>query len=1011
MNRLLLLLLFLLPSFSLLAQSTRPYFQQEVKYTIDVRLNDRRHALSANISIEYLNNSPDTLRELWFHLWPNGYRDCTTALCKQKLESGSTALYFSEPEERGYIDSLDFTTNGRKLDWKYDARHKDICLITLAAPLPPGQRTTIATPFYVKIPDAKFSRLGHAGQAYAITQWYPKPAVYDRYGWHPMPYLDQGEFYSEYGSFDVTITLPSNYVVAATGELQTLSEIEALNSRAQAERYASEDSPFPESSTTTKTIRYLQDSIHDFAWFADKRFQVSKGEVILPKSGRKVTTWTMYSGKDQPVWKESIRYLNQAVLFYSEKVGEYPYAHCTAVAGPLSAGGGMEYPMVTIIGRMSNPFDVDVVIAHEVGHNWFYGILGSNEREHPWMDEGLNSSLESRYVLHHYPVEKYGNVNQLSNQLPAPKLLRLNRFNYEESNLFTYQIAASIHTDQPIELPSDQYSDLNYGIIVYTKTAVAMNYLRSYLGETLYDRCMHTYFDEWKFRHPYPADLKEVFSRVSGKNLDWFFEGMLRSTRQQDFRIRQVDFGKQSAKFTVEQVSGNNAPFQVAGYQNGKLMTTQWFEPDQAGKSLTISCDSCTELVIDPGHVMLENNYRNNRSRRLPPKLRLFPNVSLQDRNYVYVTPVGGWNEYNRWMAGISIYNSFVPWRNFEYAITPLYSFHSKKLTGTARLDYTIYPKMGAIQEIKLSNQFRTFNYGTDSYLNQEKQLVSMDLSYIRNAPTVSIQFKEKDPRSSKRRVLTFQSVHLWEENIVYNFSNDRFQGSKETVYKDFYRLRYSYQNNRRLDPFYATIGTEANKDLLKGDLEAGYAISYKKRNKQASIRTYLGYGLVDKADGRYSFFLSDRNAARGSTDYAYDDYYFGRSATEGVLFQQMALRQGAFKAYSPLGSYRNFIAAVNINIDLPVPLPIRLYADLGTTEGFRRDMKAVYDLNQSFSYNAGICIGLAKEIIDVYFPLFKSTEIKKYNETNNIRFSEEIRFVFNLHRLNPLNIRNQFRD
>jgi hypothetical protein len=124
-----------------------------------------------------------------------------------------------------------------------------------------------------------------------------------------------------------------------------------------------------------------------------------------------------------------------------------------------------------------------------------------------------------------------------------------------------------------------------------------------------------------------------------------------------------------------------------------------------------------------------------------------------------------------------------------------------------------------------------------------------------------------------------------------------------------------------------------------------------------------------------------------------------------------MALRQGAFKAYSPLGSYRNYIAALNINIDLPIPLPIRLYADIGTAEDFKEDVKAVYDISQSFSYNAGVCFSLLREVVEVYFPLVKSAEIRKYNETNDIRFSEEIRFVFDLHALNPANLRSSLRD
>ena len=253
------------------------------------------------------------------------------------------------------------------------------------------------TPFRVKVPDGRFSRLGHTGQSYHITQWYPKPAVYDQDGWHAMPYLTQGEFFADFGRYEVSITLPANYIVGATGVLQEKEErqwMDSLATRPAPERRSPKGAaPFPPSATAWKTIRFAQDSVHDFAWFADKRFVVRKGSVVLPESGRTVTTWALYTPRNAALWENAVTYINEALLHYGQAVGDYPYAACTAVDGTISAGGGMEYPMITIIGNMSSAESLDNVIAHEVGHNWFQGVLASNEREHPWLDEGLNSYL------------------------------------------------------------------------------------------------------------------------------------------------------------------------------------------------------------------------------------------------------------------------------------------------------------------------------------------------------------------------------------------------------------------------------------------------------------------------------------------------------------------------------------------------------------------------------------------------------------------------------------------
>jgi hypothetical protein len=227
-SRLLLIACLFFPSAQAFTQS---YFQQEVNHSIIVRLNDVSHTLHGSESVEYINNSPDTLGFLYFHLWPNAYKNNSTAFARQDLESGSTHFHFAPEEDRGFIDSLQFTAAGKVLHWEFDSGNIDICRINLGEPLLPGDTLVIETPFFVKLP-AGFSRMGHVNQSYQITQWFPKPAVYDKNGWNPIPYLDQGEFYSEFGSYEVSITVPKNYVVAATGNLLDADEQAWLDQKA-----------------------------------------------------------------------------------------------------------------------------------------------------------------------------------------------------------------------------------------------------------------------------------------------------------------------------------------------------------------------------------------------------------------------------------------------------------------------------------------------------------------------------------------------------------------------------------------------------------------------------------------------------------------------------------------------------------------------------------------------------------------------------------------------------------
>ena len=268
------------------------------------------------------------------------------------------------------------------------------------------------------LPSGSISRLGHVGESYQITQWYPKPAVYDEDGWHPMPYLSQGEFFSEYGTFDVRITLPNNYTVGATGDFVPGSEnndtevkrlaqlVEETETWVTKEGWNDATNEFPASSEDMKTLHFRQSQVHDFAWFADKRYKVLQGEVTLPGDGRAVTTWAMFTPEEGELWQKAPEYLHDATYYYSLWNGDYPYNQVTAVDGTISAGGGMEYPNVTVIGRSGSDSGLETVIVHEVGHNWFYGILGSNERENAWMDEGINSFNETRYLLTKYGENK-----------------------------------------------------------------------------------------------------------------------------------------------------------------------------------------------------------------------------------------------------------------------------------------------------------------------------------------------------------------------------------------------------------------------------------------------------------------------------------------------------------------------------------------------------------------------------------------------------------------------------
>lgn len=565
------------------------------------------------------------MNRIYMHCWANAFSRANTAYGEQELRTGSTRFYFSDSKDKGYYEGLDFTIDQKPAAWSFNPADPDIALITLDEPLETGRTVRIHTPFILHIP-ASFSRLGHVGDSFQMTQWYPKPAVLDRKGWHPMPYLDMGEFYADFGNFDVKITLPENYVVGATGTLMTESEKEFLQRKVREteqlkEEDLQEDDPFPSSSTQMKTLHFIAENVHDFAWFADKRFHVLQEEAVLA-SGKVVDCWAMFTDEEADIWKKGAFYVKRAVEFYSEQVGEYPWPQATAVHSALSAGGGMEYPMITVIGNSSNAEALDDVITHEVGHNWFYGILASNERDHPWMDEGINTYYEYRYMEQYYG-------HRVSMDIPSFLTNHSDMDLYELGYLFN----ARRNLDQAPDLHSDQFTAVNYGTNVYVKTGSVLEHLEQYLGQDVFDRMMKTYYQTWKFRHPYPEDFRKIAETETGKNLSWFFDGYLYSTKKLDYALTGFDRNDQGFVLKIRNKGEIAAPFPVSGMKDGQVVATQWFEGFEGERSVLFPDGTYDSWIVDEGHVTLDINRRNNNFRTKGPG-RMEPPRSKLSRSH-----------------------------------------------------------------------------------------------------------------------------------------------------------------------------------------------------------------------------------------------------------------------------------------------------------------------------------------------------------------------------------------
>jgi hypothetical protein len=496
----------------------RDYWQQRADYTIAATLDTASKTLTGTVTIRYTNNSPDTLRFVWLQLDQNLYRP----------GSKGSALFPADSRwgVRGFQGGYDLSAvqvDGRVAEVKVD---DTMGRIDLAQPIAPrGGKATITINYRFAIPEHGSDRMGRDGMLYEIAQWYPRMAVYDDIrGWNADPYLGQGEFYLEYGDIDYRVTVPAGYTVAGSGVLQNPAEVLTTTVRDRIARARTAQHPnvvqiIPQNEAVarptpgTKTWHFHADSVRDVAWAAapDFRWDATSWNGVscnayyqFPKAGK---AWE--SGAEMACW---------TVKNYSTLFSKYPYPQITGVAGPV---GGMEYPQFVMVHYGSPPDDPTSIfrtLDHEIGHEWFPMIVGSNERRYAWMDEGFNTYLNAFASERRYPGT--------------------NAFPFYVAN---WKQAVDNRIDAPLMTPPDHINSRALGAVGYRKPAAVLLALRNnVVGREAFDRAFREYIRRWAFKHPAPADFFRTVENVTGADLNWYWRAFFYTTDVLDIGIDNV---------------------------------------------------------------------------------------------------------------------------------------------------------------------------------------------------------------------------------------------------------------------------------------------------------------------------------------------------------------------------------------------------------------------------------------------------------------------------------------
>ena len=950
----------------------------------------------------YTNNSPQALTYIYMNLMPNAYRGKRSALNNQLLAYDEQSLQFAGKSYKGYIDSLKWRVNDSLVETQLCRDTFDIEILPLPEPLLPGQSVRIETPFYVKLPSTHISRMGFKNTAYYVTQWYPKPAVYDQYGWHPYSYLDNGEFYSEFGNYEVHITVPQNFVVAATGNLITPREIKNLDTLAQfsasyihpKKRRFLKKSIIP--SPKKKTLVYRINNVHDFAFCADPEFLLLRDSISIDNKTVTVQSFVKFSHKEN--WKDNNEYLKQALLYYSKELGPYPYDHFSLVDVDDITGGDMEYPTLAWI---NNDYSMEEVITHETGHNWFYGVLGTNERDEHWMDEGLNSFYEQLYFYEKYPDEKIHFY---------PEFLDANTIPFYQQSHYEYYSLARMNEDMPVKTKAHLLSEENYQVLAYSKPAANLWYLYNQLGADTFKLVMQEYYSTWQFKHPMSNDLHDVFKKYTGDRSDWFFEQAMSSNEQLDYVIKKVYRAEDEYILELENKGSLEVPLHIEAYNllYQKIGDYQ-FDAFTGKTKLTIPFDANINwIAIDHNmsivDVNLNDNYirvKNTKSIRKPTHFNFATSYENPFRKELYYLPGLNGNLYDGPQVGLLLHNyGFLP-KKTEWYIMPAISLLSVKPAFHGGISHTHLFKQGKTDKLVFSTTGAAQSYNISS---------GIALWVFQLSPALKFIFHRRDiysPLTHEAGVKNQLVVTQVDPKLLLD-SRWKFLLQTIAYYKLNYKKRlWEIQNTVSFETTYDFGINYTNAPLTKSTpalkLFNEFKLTYTYYKDAAiQLRLFAGTFLMDPSmvtDTRFRL-----SGWRGVWDYAFNDYYFGRSETSGFFNQQVGHNDGDFKAMTFIGQTNKWIITANLEWDVP-RIYAGAYVDIGTYSG-----AGSFFGSEPFVYNAGIYLRTPDRALQIYFPFVSSSDITQSIGLNTSTYWERIRFTVQLQNIKFIkNLRKLF--
>lgn len=523
------------------------YWQQHADYKMEVSMDVKSYQYKGKQELVYSNNSSDTLKKVYYHLFFNAFQPGSEMdarlhfikdpdgrmVNKVKGADGKdvkqSRIETLKPNETGFLKISNFKQDGVTAQTRTSGT---IFEVTLAKPILPNSKSTFTLDFDGQVPVQvrRAGRNNSEGIELSMSQWYPKLAEFDFEGWHADPYIAR-EFHGVWGNFDVKITIDKDYTIGGSGYLQDKNQI----------GHGYEDAgvtvTYPKK-TKTLTWHFIAPDVHDFTWAADKEYT---HDIVKGPNDVDLHFFYKNNPKTTENWKQLQPLMVKVMDFYNQKVGQYPYKQYSFIQG---GDGGMEYAMCTLMLGNGTLEGILGTATHELGHSWFQHILASNESKHPWMDEGFTTYIEDMAL------------NELKGDKKAA--------NPFKGNYAAYYSLVNSGKEQPQTTHGDRYDENRpYSISSYIKGSIFLSQLEYVIGKENVDETLKRYYNDFKFKHPTPNDIKRTAERVSGAELDWYLTDWTQTLNTIDYGIKEVTDNSGKTTITLERIGRMPMPIDL----------------------------------------------------------------------------------------------------------------------------------------------------------------------------------------------------------------------------------------------------------------------------------------------------------------------------------------------------------------------------------------------------------------------------------------------------------------